>query len=210
DAAELPALELRFACSLPGDTRAETPEAAPGVEAFEALLALPPLLDVQPVREEDTAVILYTSGTTGRPKGAMLTHFGIVHSAMHFVHCMDLGAADRSLLAVPASHVTGLIAHVVTITACSGALIMMPAFKAADFLALAARERMTHTILVPAMYNLALLQPDFARHDLSAWRIGAFGGAPMPAATIDALAQRLPGLTLMNDYGATETTSPVT
>jgi acyl-CoA synthetase (AMP-forming)/AMP-acid ligase II len=60
------------------------------------------------------------------------------------------------------------------------------------------------------MYNLCLLQEDFAGHDLSAWRVGAFGGAPMPTATIDALAARLPNLTLMNAYGATETTSPAT
>ncbi len=86
----------------------------------------------------------------------------------------------------------------------------MPAFKAADFLALAVRERMTHTLMVPAMYNLCLLQTDFDRQDLSAWRVGGFGGAPMPLATITSLAQKAPGLTLMNCYGSTETTSPAT
>jgi long-chain acyl-CoA synthetase len=60
------------------------------------------------------------------------------------------------------------------------------------------------------MYNLCLLEPELGRFDLSAWRIGAFGGAPMPAATIAALAERLPRLGLMNAYGATETTSPTT
>ena len=74
----------------------------------------------------------------------------------------------------------------------------------------AQRERITHTILVPAMYNLILLQPDFEQADLSAWRIGGYGGAPMPESTIDALARRLPGLGLINAYGATETTSPTT
>jgi long-chain acyl-CoA synthetase len=220
DSAALPGLELRVACERPEielrslqTASADAPivaTAAPGDLVFSALAPAAPMLDTHPVREEDTAVILYTSGTTGRPKGAMLTHFGIVHSALHFMHCMKLTAADRSLLAVPASHVTGLIAHVATLAACGGTLIVMPAFKASEFLVLASRERMTHTVMVPAMYNLALLQPDFDRHDLSAWRIGAFGGAPMPAATIDALAQRLPGLVLMNAYGATETTSPVT
>lgn len=64
--------------------------------------------------------------------------------------------------------------------------------------------------MVPAMYNLCLLQPDFDRHDLSSWRVGGYGGAPMPQATIAALAQKLPQLGLMNAYGATETTSPTT
>lgn len=160
--------------------------------------------------EEDTAAILYTSGTTGRPKGAMLSHLGIVHSAMHYELGMELGERERSIAAVPLSHVTGLIALIATMARCAGTLILLPAFKAADFLALAARERMTHTVLVPAMYNLCLLEPTFGRHDLSSWRLGGYGGAPMPLATIARLAEKLPGLGLMNLYGATETTSPAT
>ena len=160
--------------------------------------------------EERTAAILYTSGTTGRPKGAMLSNLGIVHSAMHFEQHMQLGPRDRSIAAVPLSHVTGLVALIATMLRCAGTLVIIPEFKAADFLVLAARERMTHTLLVPAMYNLCLLQPDFARHDLSRWRIGGYGGAPMPLPTIERLAHSLPGLGLMNAYGATETTSPAT
>ena len=163
-----------------------------------------------PAGEDDTAAILYTSGTTGRPKGAMLTNLGIVHSAINFQHCMALDADSRLLAAVPLSHVTGVIALLAATVRCAGALIVLPAFKAREFLALAARERMTHTLIVPAMYKLCLLEPDFGRFDLSAWRIGGYGGAPMPTATIAELAERLPRLGLMNAYGATETTSPTT
>lgn len=162
------------------------------------------------VAEEDVAAILYTSGTTGRPKGAMLTQLGIVHSVLHYIAAMGLTDQDRSLLAVPATHVTGLIANVAAMVGAGGTLVLMPDFKAAAFLDLAEAERVTHTLMVPAMYKLLLLEPDFARRKLSAWRIGGFGGAPMPVATIDALAQVLPGLTLLNAYGATETTSPTT
>jgi long-chain acyl-CoA synthetase len=163
-----------------------------------------------PAGEDDTAALLYTSGTTGRPKGAMLTNLGIVHSAMNYQHCMALDEGSRLLAAVPLSHVTGVIALLAASLRCAGTLIVLPAFKAREFIALAARERMTHTVIVPAMYNLCLLEPELGRFDLSAWRIGAFGGAPMPAATIAALAERLPRLGLMNAYGATETTSPTT
>ncbi|MFP5405980.1 MAG: class I adenylate-forming enzyme family protein, partial [Gammaproteobacteria bacterium] len=177
---------------------------------FEALEGSAPLREAAAVREEDPAVILYTSGTTGKPKGAMLTHLNIVHSAMHFAACMQLSHEDRSLLAVPASHVTGLIANIVAFVSVGGAVVMMPSFKAREFLDLAAGERITHTLMVPAMYNLLLLQPDLSGFDLAAWRLGGYGGAPMPVATIDALAARLPGLVLLNAYGATETTSPTT
>ncbi|MBV8850312.1 MAG: acyl--CoA ligase [Methylobacteriaceae bacterium] len=179
-------------------------------EAFDALLQGQHAREPAPSDEEETAVILYTSGTTGRPKGAMLTNLNIVNSSLVFEHCMALREDDRCIMSVPLSHVTGLIAGITTMARCTGALIVMPTFRAPDFLALAAAERMTYTLMVPAMYNLCLLQPDFAKFNLSAWRIGSYGGAPMPPATIAAFAERLPNLNLMNAYGATETTSPTT
>ena len=206
------------AIAVPIGMRLKEPEVAYIIEQCAATLLVedgtveaagePPPLPT--TSEEDTAIILYTSGTTGRPKGAMLTHFNVAHSLLHFRYCFGLGPADRAMLAVPASHVTGIVAILLTIWSAQGCAVVMPEFKARDYLELAARERITYTILVPAMYNLCLLQPDFGRHDLSAWRVGGYGGAPMPEATIAALAQKLPGLGLHNAYGATETTSPAT
>ena len=196
---DVPALRLRVSFG-----------ACPGSEDYSALMAADKGGAPASVAEEDVAAIMYTSGTTGNPKGSTQTQMGIVQSVMHYRIAMGLTAADASIAAVPLSHVTGLVALVGTMVHCAGKLVIMPAFKAADFLVLAARERMTSTLMVPAMYNLCLLQPDFERHDLSSWRVGAYGGAPMPVATIDKLAQQLPGLTLMNCYGSTETTSPST
>jgi long-chain acyl-CoA synthetase len=177
---------------------------------FDGLLDNGPSPQPAPVGEEETAMILYTSGTTGRPKGAMLAHCNVVHSSMIFASCMQLTAADRSIAAVPLGHVTGVVANIMTMVRCAGALIIMAEFKAAEYLKLAARERVTYTVMVPAMYNLCLLQPDFDSCDLSSWRIGGFGGAPMPVATIEKLNAKIPGLQLMNCYGSTETTSPST
>jgi long-chain acyl-CoA synthetase len=165
---------------------------------------------VHEAAETDTAVILYTSGTTGHPKGAMLTQLNIVHSCLHYEVCMRLQAHDRSALAVPASHVTGLIASIASMLKVGGAIVITPPFKAESFIATLAAERVTHTLMVPAIYQLCLLHPSFASADLGAWRIGAYGGAPMPVATIDALSERLPRLTLLNAYGSTESTSPAT
>ncbi|KJC50986.1 O-succinylbenzoic acid--CoA ligase [Bradyrhizobium sp. LTSP885] len=177
---------------------------------FAGLLDNAPASAPAEVREEDTAMILYTSGTTGRPKGAMLAHCNIIHSSMVFVSCLKLTTSDRSIAAVPLAHVTGAVANITTMVACAGALIVMPEFKAAEYLKVAACERVTYTVMVPAMYNLCLLQPDFDSYDLSSWRIGGFGGAPMPVATIEKLDAKIPGLKLANCYGATETTSPST
>jgi acyl-CoA synthetase (AMP-forming)/AMP-acid ligase II len=196
----LPLLRHRFA----------TGAAQPGFESFTALVQAEPLHVAHAAHEEDLAVLLYTSGTTGRPKGAMLTHLNIAHSVLHYVHAMALGESDRSIVAVPLSHVTGLVAQLYTLLHVRGCVVLMTQFKAAEFVRLAAVERITHAIMVPAMYNLCLLLPDLRDHDLSAWRIGAYGGAPMPTATIEGVAARLPGLTLMNAYGATETCSPAT
>jgi O-succinylbenzoic acid--CoA ligase len=198
DASEAPALALRVAIG-----------GAPACVAYDELLAgEPPVPEAADPAEADVATILYTSGTTGNPKGAMLTQLGIVHSALHFEACMKLGAGEVSALAVPASHVTGLVAVIATMIRVAGCTVIVPAFKAESFIALMAAERVTHTLMVPAMYNLCLLQPGFAQADLGAWRIGGYGGAPMPVSTIDALGRALPGLTLLNTYGATETTSP--
>ncbi len=196
----LPDLEHRFVCG--GNVH--------GARPFADLLApgLPPR--AAEVAEEDPCTLLYTSGTTGRPKGAILTHFNVVHSAIHYQVCLRYRAGERAILAVPASHVTGLVAVFVAMLRVGGCTVVMPAFDARAFLDLAAAEHITSAILVPAMYSLCLMDPEFDRFDLSAWRIGGFGGAPMPEAVIAELGRRLPALTLINAYGATETTSPAT
>lgn len=177
--------------------------------AFAALQRHAPLRACQPVHEDDVAIILYTSGTTGLPKGAMLTHLNVVHSVLHYQHALGLQEGVRGAVVVPLSHVTGLVGNMLVTLGLGGTLIIAASFKAPDFLAMAARERMGFTVMVPAMISLCLLQDDFAAHDLSAWEVCGYGGAPMPAAAIDRLAQSLPGLRLSNCYGATETASPV-
>src|ERR1700751_5954478 len=197
DASDIPQLAHRIAV-----------DDDPRLSQFPDIAEHAPLPNATEVDVEDTAMILYTSGTTGRPKGAMLAHCNIVHSSMVFVNSLGLTEADRSIAAVPLAHVTGVVANITTMAACAGALIIVAEFKAAEYLKVAARERITYTVMVPAMYNLCLLQPDFDAYDLSAWRIGGFGGAPMPVATIERLAVKLRGLKLSNCYGATETPSP--
>ena len=171
-------------------------------------LAFPP--PAPPTDEDALFAILYTSGTTGKPKGAMLTHLGAIHSCLHWRDACGLGNNERTLVCVPWAHVSGLCGVVMPFLYLGGTLVMLPEFKRRAALELAARERITHALMVPAMYGLCLLEPDLAGFDLRDWRIAAYGGAPMPEPTIVRFAAALPWLAMCNAYGATETTSPAT
>ena len=183
---------------------------AKGFKNYEELRTSCAAVHLVDTKEDAVATILYTSGTTGVPKGATLTGLGIVHSAINFVQTMRLGPTDTTVVVVPMTHVTGLVAGIHTVIHCAGTIVVLREFKAAKFLETAAKNRMTYSLLVPAMYNLCLHQADLNDFDLADWRIGGYGGAPMPAATIERLGTALPNLGLMNAYGATETTSPAT
>ena len=160
-------------------------------------------------RDPDATIcILYTSGTTGKPKGAMLSDLGVLHSMLHYELHLGIAAGDTSLLVVPATHITGLIGLVMATLGTGAKLVMIEQFSTSNFVRIAEAEAMSFTIMVPAMYNLILLREDLSRHDLSCWRVGAYGGSVMPVETITTLARLLPGLNLVNAYGATETTSP--
>ena len=198
----------------------ELPEVGPaarlrfafGSEAWTALLAPHPAnRPVQPeIAEQDTYGILYTSGTTGRPKGAMLTHFNAVHSCIHWREVHRLREGERTALCVPWSHVAGLCGVVLPFLALGGTIATLAEFKRREFLQLAQQERITHALMVPAMYGLCLLEPDLGSFDLGAWRLGVYGSAPMPEPTIRRFAEIFPRLQMCNAYGATETTSPAT
>lgn len=159
--------------------------------------------------DQQPACIMYTSGTTGHPKGAVLSHLGFFHTARHYQRRFGYTAEDRMLLVIPASHISGLLAVVVVTLQVGGCLVCMRQFQAGEVLATIAARRVTAAVMVPAMYNLCVLHPDLAVRDLSCWRVGHFGGAAMPEITIQRLAEALPRLALYNGFGSTETTSAV-
>jgi long-chain acyl-CoA synthetase len=166
--------------------------------------------DIAPaaIDEQDDAAILYTSGTTGEPKGVQLAHVNMIHSTMHFERVWRLPPRTRSALAIPGSNVTGLVTIILTMLRIGGCIVLLPPFKAGNFLSTASRLRMNHTFMVPAQYKLCLMDPGLDGYDLSAWKLGSTGGAPMPRAFIDELRRRIPTLQISDGYGATELASP--
>lgn len=169
-----------------------------------------PLLAPPPTSAQDVACIMYTSGTTGRPKGAMLSHLGFYHTARNYELQFGYTSEDRMLLVIPATHISGLLATVLVTLQTGGCIICRRSFKANDVLTTIEEERVSAAVMVPAMYNLLLLEPTLTERNLSSWRIGHFGGAAMAEVTIRKLAEAMPRLTMYNGFGSTETLSAVT
>lgn len=207
----IPGVRLLVHC-LDADESPEVLQAAhlPSVLLTDVSCDPPILASPDGLSDQAPACIMYTSGTTGHPKGAVLSHLGFFHTARHYVHRFGYRPDDRLLLVIPGSHISGLLAVVVVSLQVGGCLVCLRQFHAPAVLQTMQARRITATVMVPAMYNLCLLQPEIATYDLSAWRIGHFGGAAMPEVTIERLAQVLPTLQLYNGFGATETTSAVT
>lgn len=205
-ASDIPAVRLLIECS----DSARTPILAPrGASTHESLAGLERCDNPSPARDQDPACIMYTSGTTGRPKGAVLTHLGFWHTARNYRDRFVYSEQDRMLLVIPITHISGLLAGLTVMMNVGGMVVLERAFKAATALDVLEAEKITAAILVPAMYNLLLLEPDLESHDLDAWRVGHFGGAAMAEVTITKLAAKLPRLQLLNGFGSTETTSAV-
>ena len=162
------------------------------------------------VREEDPLYIMYTSGTTGLPKGAVGSHLGAIHSVMCYHRIFRTTEADRSLNAVPLFHVTGLIGQLLHMVYVGGTNVLMRRFKAERFIRLLSEEKITFTFNVPTIYVMMMSHPSFREYSYSSLRILAYGGAPMSTHTIEQLQREFPGVQLHNAYGATETTSPTT
>jgi acyl-CoA synthetase (AMP-forming)/AMP-acid ligase II len=158
----------------------------------------------------DIANILYTSGTTGRPKGALQTHGNLAFNAGTVGSVMGVTTSDRTLVVAPMFHATGIASQVVGFGAHGAACVFQPRFRPADMLGALIEHRITFFAGVTAMIQLMLAHPGFDAGDLPALRAACFGGAPVAEAFLDEASRRLPHVTLMNVWGLTEATSIVT
>ena len=158
---------------------------------------------------DDAINIQFTSGTTGAPKGATLTHFNIVNNARFCAKAMALGPDDRLCIPVPLYHCFGMVLGVLCCAA-TGAAMVFPGegFDAGDTLKSLARNRCTALHGVPTMFSAILDHPDFASHDLTTLRTGIMAGAPCPIETMRKVVARMHMQQITIAYGMTET-SPI-
>ena len=186
---------------------------APDTLALDDLLAAAPWAGAAPaeaVGADAPALILYPSGTTGRPKGAIATHANVVHSCLTFERVYGLRDGERSLVMVPLFHVTGLVAQLFAMTTVAGTVVLMPRFDAGAALRLLAAEGITHLVAAPTVYVMLMAQPGHRAVPLPRLRILGYGGAPIASDTVRGLRDWLPAARLHNTYGLTETSSPAT
>ncbi|MFI6512831.1 class I adenylate-forming enzyme family protein [Streptosporangium sp. NPDC050855] len=201
-------------------TRGEAPE---GARSFADVLGevapdvTPPPVELSP---EDPATIFYTSGTTGRPKGALGSHRNLGQAPMTVAYGMyrvmlrsgaDPGAAAGqrrvTLLTVPLFHVTGCFAVMTTTMFTGGGLVLMYKWDPGRALELIERERITGLTGVPTNVWQLLSHPDLEKYDISSLSALGYGGAPAPPKLLERITEQLPSRAPSNGYGMTETTA---
>jgi acyl-CoA synthetase (AMP-forming)/AMP-acid ligase II len=158
--------------------------------------------DVFPALDDDLAMIMYTSGTTAKPKGVKQTHRNAVANANVFAFTQQVTSRDRLLCATPLFHVGGMIPSFATIFT-GGSVVFLPTWDATKFLELVDRKKVTWTFLVGLMGAQLAGMEDIEKYDLSSLKYVVFGGSPI-SETIYNKFQKKFNITTYELYGRTE------
>jgi long-chain acyl-CoA synthetase len=174
----------------------------------EALMADQPLATPVERADDDTAVILYTSGTTGQPKGAELTHAGLNSNARTMQETLLEGSPDDVIMGcLPLFHVFGLTCSLNAGVLAGATLTLIPRFDGGKALTVVERDGVTVFQGVPTMFSAMLHQPDATSHDMSSLRLCVSGGSAMPVEVMRSFEETF-GCIVLEGYGLSET-SPV-
>ena len=197
--------DLRWVVLLGSADWLALPDAGGDPHALAATLAARQAL----LSPDDPINIQYTSGTTGHPKGATLSHHNILNNAHLTGEILGYTEVDRICVPVPLYHTFGMVIGNLGATTHGACLVYpAPAFDPAATLAAVEEERCTSLYGVPAMFIAELAQPGFDAYDLSSLRTGAMGGAPCPVEVMKQVMDRMGMTEVTIVYGMTET-SPV-
>jgi long-chain acyl-CoA synthetase len=154
--------------------------------------------------ESDDAAIMYTSGTTGKPKGAILHQRGFVLTAMLVSDFIQFEPEDKMMCCIPLFHITGLSCLMLPPILSGVACVYMRTFKTKDFLEIMAEEKVTQYMGVINVIWLMVNHPDFNQYNFSSFRIALFGGSPATEEMVRGIFNKLPHLRISVGYGLTE------
>ena len=158
--------------------------------------------DIQP---DDLILIMHTSGTTGKPKGAMVTHADLLFNIDIAIHAHELTRDDIHLLVAPMFHCTALYSMLPSSALLGSQIVIAPAPDLNDIVNLVEAHRCTTLFSVPTMFHFLVSRADIDQRDLRSLRLLAYAGAPMPVSTINKLREKFPWAKLHNFFGLTET-----
>ena len=182
-----------------GDQLAEDPPIADFAAHFPADEPVPD----REVTDDDPLFIMYTSGTTGDPKGAVLTHGNILFGAIHSLVGYGVNHTYKSLVVAPLFHIGGLVASATPVIYAGGSLVLQSFYNASEVIKLIQREKINYMFAVPVMFQVMTKSEEWDKADFSHVHYFISGGAPIPTPVIR-MYQEEKGVYFVQGYGMTE------
>ena len=160
------------------------------------------------IDDTDITILMYTAGTTGRPKAVPLRHEAFVTYILENVEPASPEVEENNLLTVPLYHVAGMQAVLAAFYG-GRTLVLMRQFLLKEWMETVQREKAGRAMLVPTMLKMVVDSPDFSRYDLTSLKVVTYGAAPMPFEVINKAIEMMPWVNFINAYGQTETASTI-
>ena len=158
---------------------------------------------------DDVTIIMFTAGTTGTPKGVMLSHNSFTSYILANVEPVDMDTAEKNILTVPLHHIAGVQAVMAAIYG-GRTLVLQRQFDEEGWMKLVQEEKVNRAMMVPTMLKRLMDRPAFKDYDLSSLRVITYGAAPMPLEVIKKAIVEFPNTRFINAFGQTETASTIT
>jgi long-chain acyl-CoA synthetase len=178
----------------------------PGALDFEALVRKyppdPPKIPIN--QKEDPALIIYTAGTTGFPKGVIETHYNMIYSCLIHAHLFDMSYNDVNLQILPMFHIGGYFLCLHALLYRAGTVVLVPSFDAGEFLKMGAQYAANTIVAPPTLYVGLLNHPDIKKYDFTTFKFTISAGAPVPI-PLQKRWQETTGVELNKGWGMTET-----
>lgn len=175
-----------------------------GMLSYETLIARSTPMADECGRDDDLCGIYYTGGTTGEPKGVMLSHKNLIAASINWIATLHFSEQTRYMHSAGMFHLAGS-SPAFALTLAGGTHIFLPKFDARLAFEAIEKHKVNYVLFVPTMINMLLNHPDFERYDLSSVRYCEYGASPIPDAVLEAAIEKLPTWEFIQGYGMTET-----